>query len=132
MNSNELTMDQRKAIAVFAFHMMVADHKAVQAEIRRVDWLEKALGVEGAIAPADYFAEPDLALFSDTRSRVALLAELYLVALADGYEHPDEHALLKRLIKTFMLPSLTMSSLNEWAHLPAASRPPLFDAVTIR
>jgi uncharacterized tellurite resistance protein B-like protein len=132
MKPNELTLDQCKAIAIFAFHMMVADHKAVQAEVRRVDWLESHLEVEGKIAPAEYFAEPDLALFPDSRSRVALLAELYQVALADGYEHPDEHALLKRLIKAFMLPSLTMSALNDWAHLPTGSRPPLFDAVPLR
>ncbi|CAA7613250.1 hypothetical protein MTBLM5_110004 [Magnetospirillum sp. LM-5] len=132
MTPTDLTLDQCKAIAIFAFHMMVADHKAVQAEIRRVDWLEKHLGVEGKIAPAEYFAEPDIALFPDSRSRVALLAELYQVALADGYEHPDEHALLKRLIKAFLLPSITMSALNDWAHRPADSRPPLFEAVPLR
>jgi uncharacterized tellurite resistance protein B-like protein len=131
MESHDLTLEQRKAIAIFAFQMMVADHTAVQSEHRRVDWLERQLGVDGAIVSADYFAEPDTALFPDTRSQLLLIAELYLVALADGHEHPDENALLRRLIDRFKLPAMALTALQTWAGLPSDARPSIFDAVRL-
>lgn len=131
MNVEDLSVAQRRALAIFAFQMMVVDHSAAPREQQRVDWLERELGVQGAISPSEYLVEPSLDLFPDARSRLLLLAELYVVAVADGYRHPDEHALLKRLAASFELSRKTLDDLAAWASQPAESRPPALQAVAL-
>jgi len=123
MELSDLSLDQRKAVAVYAFQMMVADHTAVQAENRHVDWLERELDVLGTIAAHDYFTEPDAALFTDLPSRRLLLCQLMLVALADNHEHPDENALMRRLVEQFGWPAGCLRIFREWAETPPQSRP---------
>lgn len=123
MDVEDLNFDQRKALAVFAFQMMVADHSVALPEEIRVDWLESELGVAGKIDAGDYFVEPSLALFSDPCSRLLLMGELFVVALADGKRHPNEHALLKRLAAEFGYSWKAMADLLVWATLPAGDRP---------
>jgi uncharacterized tellurite resistance protein B-like protein len=125
-----MTIEQHKALAVFAFQMMVADHSVAPPEQVRVDWLEQELGVAGQIAAGDYFAEPSLTLFPDTASRLALMAELFVVALADGHRHPNENSLLKRLAGEFDFSWKVLADLLMWASTPAESRPPLDRAIT--
>ncbi|CAA7616560.1 TerB family tellurite resistance protein [Magnetospirillum sp. UT-4] len=129
MELKDLSTDQRKALAVFAVQMMVADHSAAAAESQRIDWLEQELGVTGAIAAADYFIEPPLSLFPDRAARLLLLGELYVVALADGRRHPNENDVLKRLAASFGFGAPVLADLLAWAESPAASRPPVETAV---
>lgn len=131
MKTSEMTVEQHKALAVFAFQMMVADHSAAPPEQVRVDWLERELGVDGKIQPGEYFVEPSLALFPDTSSRLLLLGELFIVALADGHRHPNENSLLKRLAGEFDFSWKVLADLLMWASTPADSRPPLDQAVTL-
>lgn len=125
MSVKNLSVEQRKAIAVLAFHMMVADHEAVAVEHARVDWLEHELGVEGTIGPNEYFSEPPLSLFGDRQSQLLVMAELFLVAVADGRHHPNEKGFLIRLGNTFGLSSKSMTNLLNWATTPKADRPAL-------
>lgn len=131
MDAMDLTVEQRKALAVFAFQMMVADHSAAPPEEVRVDWLERELEVVGQIDAGEYFAEPSLDLFPDARSRLLLLGELFVVALADGHRHPDEHALLKRLASQFDFSWKVLADLLVWASAPAGERPPVHSAIQL-
>jgi len=131
MDTEEMTVEQHKALAVFAFQMMVADHSVATPEQVRVDWLEQQLGVVGHIAPGEYFVEPSLALFPDSKSRLRLLAELFVVALADGHRHPNENSLLKRLADEFGFSWKVLADLLMWASTPADRRPPVDRAITL-
>lgn len=122
MNIGTLNAEQRKAIAVLAFQMMVADHSAASAEHARVNWLERELGVLGTIAPNEYFAEPATDLFPDRPTRLLVMAELFLVALADGHRHPNENEMLRRLCQAFELSETTVADLLAWAATPADRR----------
>lgn len=130
MDVTTLNVEQRKAIAVLAFQMMVADHSAVPAEHARVDWLEQELQVAGQIEPAQYYVEPAADLFPDRASQQLVIGELFLVALADGHRHPNENVLLQRLSDAFGLSGQTMTDLLAWASLPQAERPPLSASVS--
>lgn len=131
MDAKDLSVEQRKALAVFAFQMMVADHSAAPPEELRVDWLERELGVAGQIGAGDYFTEPPLELFPDTKSRLLLLGELFVVALADGHRHPNEHAVLKRLASQFDFSWKVLADLLVWASAPAERRPPVHSAIQL-
>lgn len=119
---DDMTLAQRKAFVVLAFHTMVADHKAVAEEHALVDALEERLGVAGQISAQEFFGTPDVSLFNQPDQRVAVIAKLYQIAIADGRFHVNERTKIHELGVSFGLSDDVVESIRTWVETPAEQR----------
>lgn len=119
MPAKTMTNEQRKALVVMAFQMMVADHEVAAPEQVLLKHLETEMHVEGHIAPAELVAAPDYRLFAGQAERAYVLGRLVAVALADGRRHINENETLRRAVSAFGFGRDDLDTVIAWAGHPA-------------
>ncbi len=106
--------EQRRALVIFAYYIMAADHMVVPEEQAIITALEHELALTDDIHPAEMLVEPLFKLFPDRRSRMAVMLKLYAVAYADRKIHPKEKALLEDYAQRIGLTPAEVKALDKW------------------
>ncbi|MGE5505446.1 MAG: hypothetical protein ACM31L_13575 [Actinomycetota bacterium] len=113
-----LDKDQRQALVILTYYVMVADHKVTAEEEALIDALEHELGIE-PVHPGEMLVEPAFTLFRDRRSKMALMLKLSAVAHVDRQFHPSERAMLESCGERLGLSAEDVQEVIKWGRLHA-------------
>lgn len=105
---------QRRALIIFAYYIMAADHDLAAEEQAIIAALEHELALPEEIHPAEMLVEPLFSQFTDRRSRMAVMLKLNAVAHADRKIHPAEKALLEDYARRIGLSRKDVVALDKW------------------
>lgn len=108
-----LGVEQRKHLVLMAFQMMMADRLAKDEEKSIIAALKHELGVMG-MNRKDFEAGPDLSLFYDRRSQMAVMMKLASIAYSDQEYHLNETRMLVKYGRMFGLRVEDMKALDSW------------------
>jgi uncharacterized tellurite resistance protein B-like protein len=113
-----LNPEQRRALVILAYYVMVADHKVTPEEEALIDALEHELNIS-PVDPGEMLVEPVFALFTDRQAKLALMLKLTAVAHVDRVLHPAEAAQLQDYGARLNLSAEDMADIDRYGRLHA-------------
>lgn len=106
---------QKKALAVLAYQLSVADGTVTPEEDVSVDGIIAELALDVEVSPGELFEKIDPAVFDSKRARNTAMLELLCLAYADHKFHPDESTMMRDLARNFGINDQTYAAMEDWA-----------------
>ena len=107
--------DQKRALWVIAYHLVVADHSVSHSEGELLDELTNGLRTQMPLSPQQLMEKPQLAVFNSRNSRVAVMLEILTVALGDNMFPAAESAMVKKLAHDLGFSDKEFADMKIWA-----------------
>lgn len=79
-----LNDDQKRALWVLAYHLVLADHTVSDEESKLMDELTNGLRTKIPLSPQQLMEEPSLDAFDTREARVAVFLEILTLSFADN------------------------------------------------
>ncbi len=110
-----LTAEQKKALLVLAYHMVIADDHVSDEESALLDELKHDLGVNVVVTPQELFERPSAAVFDSRESKMTALVQILSLAFADNRFPPSESEMVRDFTRELRIPAKEMPSIEAWA-----------------
>ncbi len=110
-----LNDDQKRALWVLAYHLVVSDHNVSLKEGELMDELTNGLRTDIPVLPQQLVERPSVEAFDTRESRVAVMLEILTVALGDNMFPDAESKLVKDLASELGFGNEAFEELRSWA-----------------
>ncbi len=110
-----LNDDQKRALWVIAYHLVVSDHSVSIKEGDLMDELTNGLRTEIPVSPQQLLEKPSLDAFDSREPRVAAMLEILTIALGDNMFPNPESALVANLASDFGFDATEFAAMRAWA-----------------
>ena len=109
-----LTADQKKALLVLAYHMVIADGTVSDEESNLLDELKHGLGVDAVVTPQAMYERPSLAVFDSRRAKMTALVQILALAFADNLFPTSESDMVRDFTREIGIAAEEMPAIEDW------------------
>ena len=111
-----MTEEQKKAFLAMAVKVVMADGKVVPEEGALMDLLLHEFGGKHLASGNEIMGKPNMAVFTDRRSQVICLMELFVLAFSDKRLAIQEvEVLIQEIASEFDLSDKDIRAIHDWA-----------------
>jgi len=109
-----LNDDQKRALLILAYHLVVSDNSVSDGESELLDELANGLRTDIPVTPQQLLERPSLKIFDTRQSRVALMLELLTLSYGDNQVPSAESVMIQKLARDLGFSDIETEKMKKW------------------
>ncbi|NQU55625.1 MAG: hypothetical protein HQ513_00220 [Rhodospirillales bacterium] len=109
-----LNDDQKRALWVLAYHLVLSDHNVSEKEGKLMDELTNGLRTEILLTPQQLMEKPTLDVFDTRETRVAVFLEILTLAFGDNMFPDAESKMVAKLATELGFSNEEFEKMKAW------------------